>query len=42
MGRRAWSRISEVLQLVLITAVLAAIAGAFAVAGILSRPWGIR
>jgi hypothetical protein len=42
MWRRAWPRISEFLQLVLITATLAAIAAAFAAAGILSRPWGAR
>lgn len=40
--RRAWSRLSEGLQAVLISATLVAIAAALAAAGILSRPWGLR
>jgi hypothetical protein len=36
------TRVSEFCQFVLIAVMLAAIAAAFAAAGILSRPWGIR
>lgn len=41
MWRRVWSRVSEVVQFALITIMLAAIATVL-VAGLLSRPWGIR